>query len=156
MDAAIASVIAVFGTLLGSVITYTFQSRGAERAERFARSESLRQERLAAYSAFAGSLTELRRGLVSLWFRQQRDPGGSEAVGAALLEADRLGAAAEHARFRMQLLAADPGLVDLGDAAFATVGAIRRVADQRELAAQEQQVHEAVTAFISAASVQAR
>ncbi|GAB4054835.1 hypothetical protein [Catellatospora paridis] len=156
MDASIASVIAICGTLLGSVITYMFQRRGAERAERFARSERLHHERLAAYSAFAGALTELRRAVTSLWFRRQSDPSGGDAVTAAQMEADRLGAVAEQARFRVQLLAVDPDLVDLADAAFKSIGAIRRAVDRTELVEQEERFHEAVTAFITGASARVR
>ncbi|GHJ43429.1 hypothetical protein Cs7R123_07710 [Catellatospora sp. TT07R-123] len=156
MDASIASAIAVVGTLLGSVITYLFQSRGTRRAEQYARSETLRRERLAAYSAFAGALTDLRRGVVTLWFRQQRAPHGDDAVREASLDADRLGAVAEHARFRLQLLAADSRLVGLADAAFSSAGAIRQAVDRKELAEREGHFHDAVTAFITAASIEAR
>ncbi|MDQ4033704.1 MAG: hypothetical protein M3332_16240 [Actinomycetota bacterium] len=51
--------IAVAGTLLGSIVTYVFQRVNAGRAERFARQEPLRQERIATYSGFAGAITEL-------------------------------------------------------------------------------------------------
>jgi hypothetical protein len=156
VDASIASVIAICGTLLGSAITYLFQRLGAGRSERFASSERLRHERLAAYSAFAGAVTELRRGVISLWFRLQDDPRGGDAVTSALVEADRLGAVADHARFRVQLVAEDPVLVTLADAAFEPVAAIRRAADRKELVEHERQSHEAVAAFIAAASAQVR
>ena len=42
------------GTLLGSTVTYVFQRVNAGRVEKFARDERLRQERIAAYSGFAG------------------------------------------------------------------------------------------------------
>lgn len=54
MQGLLASVIAVVGTLLGSTVTYVFQRVNAGRVERFARDERLRQERIAAYSGFAG------------------------------------------------------------------------------------------------------
>ncbi|HZM77812.1 MAG TPA: hypothetical protein VFC19_19005 [Candidatus Limnocylindrales bacterium] len=74
MDAVFASLIAVVGTLLGSAITFLFQQRTAERNESFARSQRLRSERLAIYSAFAAVLTEHRNALVKVWHLQQRDP----------------------------------------------------------------------------------
>ena len=156
MEATIASVIAVCGTLLGSTVTYLFQHRGAERAERFARSERLRQERMAAYGAFAGAMTELRRSVITLWFRRQRDPGGSDTVAAALLDADRFGAAADHARFRVQLIAGEPALVALADAAFEPVDAIRQAADRNELLAHEHRANETIAAFIAAGGAQVR
>jgi hypothetical protein len=54
MQGLLASVIAVVGTLLGFTVTYVFQRVNADRVERFARDERLRQERIAAYSGFAG------------------------------------------------------------------------------------------------------
>jgi len=48
MEALIA-VIAVAGTLLGSLVTYVFQQKGAERAERFAKAERRREEQLRSY-----------------------------------------------------------------------------------------------------------
>jgi membrane protein YqaA with SNARE-associated domain len=66
------SLIAVIGTLLGSTITYLFQRSHAGRAEAVARSERLRQDRIVAYSEFAGTITELRRGVITLWFHRLR------------------------------------------------------------------------------------
>ncbi len=54
MQGLLASVIAVVGMLLGSTVTFVFQRVNAGRVERFARDERLRQERIAAYSGFAG------------------------------------------------------------------------------------------------------
>lgn len=44
MEVLLASLIAVIGTLLGSVTTYLFQRQTVERAERFARQERVRQD----------------------------------------------------------------------------------------------------------------
>ncbi|MFJ3310885.1 hypothetical protein ACIPSA_49725 [Streptomyces sp. NPDC086549] len=56
MESIIASAIAVLGTLLGSGITLAFQQRTTDRSHQFTRREKLRQERLDAYSAYAGAL----------------------------------------------------------------------------------------------------
>jgi hypothetical protein len=111
----------IAGTLLGSVISYLFQSRAATRTEAFARDERLRQEHLSACTAFAASLTELKRGLVTLWFYVQRGEEGADYQ-AARIECDRLGASAEAARFRVQLVSGDARLMDLADAAFTPSG----------------------------------
>lgn len=42
VDGFLVSIIAVTGTLLGSIVTYTFQRLSAQRAESFARDERLR------------------------------------------------------------------------------------------------------------------
>ncbi|MER7664471.1 hypothetical protein [Streptomyces sp. NPDC096193] len=56
------AVIAVIGTLLGSLITHVFQRQTTERAAQLARSEQLRQDRISAYSAFAGALVDTGAG----------------------------------------------------------------------------------------------
>jgi hypothetical protein len=152
----LASVIAVAGTLLGSIVTYVFQRVNAGRAERFAREERLRQERIATYSGFAGAITELRRGVISLWFVRQRDDAPRPELYAARTEADRLGAAADHARFRVQLLAEDPDLVALADAAFEPIGAIHHAADRAELVNHENRCQDLLEMFITAAGAQVR
>jgi hypothetical protein len=153
VDALPASLIAVAGTLLGSIVSYVFQRRTSEHAEWLARHERLRQERIAAYSAFAGAITDLRRGVINRWFRKQEDPEGYEAL-AALKESDRLGAAANHARFRVQLVAQDPELVALADAVFEPIGAAARAADQAELVEHESRCQQKLKEFITAAGVQ--
>ena len=112
--------IGVAATLLGSFTTYLFQSRTAERFQGHEREERLRQEQL---DACATAMTELKRSLVTLWFYRQRDARTADYL-AARIEGDRLGASAEAARFRLQLVTGDPRLVRLADAAFTAVGAI--------------------------------
>jgi hypothetical protein len=154
VDLLFASIIAVAGTLLGSTTTYVFQRLTAGHAEEFARNEQLRQERLAAYSAFAGAITELRQGVVAVWFRQHRDHPDPEGVYALQAKADRLGAAADHARFRVQMLARDPDLVRRADAVREPIDAIFEAADLPELKTHETRCQELVKAFIAAAGDQ--
>ena len=68
VNALLAGLIGVAATLLGSFTTYLFQSRTAERAQSFERDERLRYEQVNACSAFASAMTELKRGLITLWF----------------------------------------------------------------------------------------
>ncbi|WP_374778105.1 hypothetical protein OG756_40080 [Streptomyces sp. NBC_01310] len=155
MEALLASLIAVAGTLLGSVFTFAFQRRTSAQAEAFARAQHLRQERLTAYSAYAGAVTALKQATVLLWMRRQEDPDSSEAeTRQAFTECDRLGAATENARFRVQLLAEDRSLVALAASAFAAVGPIRSAPTRTALAACEQDLENALDAFIGAAAVQ--
>jgi hypothetical protein len=155
VNAALASLIAVAGTLLGSLITYRFQRLSTDRAEAFARGERLREERLATYSAFAGAISDLRRAVITLWFRQ-RDKAEEHELAAAWVEADRLGAAAAHARFRVQLVAEDADLVALADAAFEPIGAIGAARDRNELLEHENKCQDALKAFITAAAAHVR
>ena len=154
MNAALTGVIGVAATLLGSFTTYLFQSRTAERAEVFAREERLRQEQLIACSAYAASLTDLKRGLISLWFQREREgePGWREAR----TQADQLGASAEAARFRVQLVSGDSQLMMLADSAFAALGAIRTASDRTEMAEVEKQFEGAVKEFVVAAGARLR
>ncbi|MEW2418606.1 hypothetical protein AB0953_33665 [Streptomyces sp. NPDC046866] len=157
--AVLSSAVAVGGTLIGSWSTYVFQRRTAERAEAVNREERLRQERLAAFSTYAAAVTELKRGLITLWFRRRRalrDQGTREELQAAQLDSDRLGAAAEAAGFRLRLVADDPGLRPLMTAITTHLGAISHAPDRQAVIAIEARFEEAVTAFIDAAATRVR
>src|SRR5215471_18592766 len=119
VTAVYASLIAVFGTLLGSVSTYLLQQRGAAQAEASKHKERLRQDRLAACIEFATAVNELKRGVVAAWLRRKRPA----AHRAAVAEADRLGSLAEAARFRLLLVSGQPE--PLADAAFGYMGTLR-------------------------------
>jgi hypothetical protein len=154
VNAVLTGVIGVAATLLGSFSTYLFQSQTARRAEAFTRDERLRQEQLTACSAYAGSLTDLKRGLITLWFHRQ-DPAGP-VWQAIRVECDQLGATAEAARFRVQLASGDPELMMLADSAFASIGAIHTASDRNEMAAVERRFESAVKDFVAAAAAQLR
>lgn len=154
MNAVLTGIIGVAATLLGSFSTYLFQSRTAKRAAEFAREERLHQEQLSACTAFAVALSELKRGLVTLWFAGQR--GHDADYQATQVQCDRLGASAEAARFRVQLVSGGPGLMSLADSAFTAVGAIGRTAERDELREQEDRFEAAVKEFIAAAAARLR
>ncbi|MEV0118050.1 hypothetical protein AB0H77_33220 [Streptomyces sp. NPDC050844] len=145
--------IAVGGTLLGSIITFTFQRRSSAQADLFARSQQLRQERMTTYSAYAGAVTTLKQGTVALWFCLQGDADSPERR-QAFTECDRLGAAAENAQFRVRLLAEDDRLIALAASAFDAIGPIRRASTRTELAEREADLQSALSTFITAAAVQ--
>jgi hypothetical protein len=151
VNALLAGLIGIAATLLGSFTTYLFQSRTAERAQAFERDERLRYEQVNACSAYATAMTELKRGLITLWFYQRRDAAGADYL-ATRIECDRLGASAEAARFRVQLVLGDPEVMRLADAAFTAAGALSRSADRDELRERENRFEIAVTLFMHAAS----
>lgn len=134
MSAVLVSLIAVAGTLLGSLSTYLFQRRTALHAETVARNERLRQDRLAACGTFAAAVTEVKRAVITAWFR--RDVQDDKWLDA-MTEADRFGAAAEGAYIRMQLLTDDPNLVHLADALSGQIAVVRAAADKTELERRE-------------------
>jgi hypothetical protein len=155
VNALLAGLIGIAATLLGSFTTYLFQSRTAERAQSFERDERLRDEQVNACSSFASAMTELKRGLTTLWFHRQRDAAGPDYL-ATHIECDRLGATAEAARFRVQLIWGDPEVEMLADAAFTAVGALSSSPDRSELRERENRFEAAVTMFIHAAAERLR
>ncbi|GII30665.1 hypothetical protein Pmi06nite_41070 [Planotetraspora mira] len=136
----------MFGTLFGSFSTYLFQQRTVRRAEAGARQEWLRRERVAAYSEFAAALTELKRAIVAVWLSQS----DAAAHMQLLDDADRLGALAETARFRLRLLSGGPE--PLADTAFTHIDALRHASDRDELKIRENEFESAVSEFVTDAS----
>lgn len=116
-----------------------------------ARSEKLRNERLASCSAFATALTDLKRAVVSLWFQRRDDPE-SKGTRLAWIEADRLGATAEAARFNMLLLLPESSLERLANDAFDSIERIGRASERADLIPAEQRFSDAVKSFIEAAA----
>jgi hypothetical protein len=151
MEASYAAIIAVVGTLLGSITTHLLQHRIAAEQAAAIRSERSRQEQLAACSAFAGALTELKRAVITLWFRRH-DSGRAEETRSAGVDADRLGAAAEAARFRMLIVLDDPSLAELADNALASISAIGEAAERDALVPAEEQFAATMNSFVTAAA----
>ncbi|WP_030935430.1 hypothetical protein [Streptomyces sp. NRRL S-646] len=132
MEVVATSVIAVFGTLLGSALTYVFQRRTADRAQQFTRNERLRQERIEAYCAFAGALANYRRGQMDLWFAR-RDRLPESELRDLRREEQALRAAALEAMFRVELLTEEPGPVEAGRQALESIDRINRAGTRAEL-----------------------
>ncbi|MFJ9434064.1 protein kilB [Streptomyces sp. NPDC101490] len=78
MEAVVASVIAVLGTLLGAVVAGLLQHRMARRERTAVQASELRRERLAAVTALVAALAEHRR---AMWVREDlRLSGAAEAA----------------------------------------------------------------------------
>ncbi|MDX2702658.1 hypothetical protein PV350_07315 [Streptomyces sp. PA03-6a] len=103
------SVVAVAGTLLGAVVTYPFQRLAAKQ-------QRLRDERIAAYTAFASAVEDFRWGQAERYFSKQRDPDG-EATRLAYQEGHRLRTNAWQAFYRIKLVTNDADLVAHAEAA---------------------------------------
>jgi hypothetical protein len=142
------SLIAVAGTLLGSVSTYLFQRRTAARTEGAAREERLRQERLLACSEFLTAVAELKRAAISAWFRRE-DKG--EEWRSAMVEADRSGAAAESAHARLTLTVGDSSVHGAARELFASITVLREAVDKGDMENRELEYEAKRTAFIDAA-----
>jgi hypothetical protein len=146
VDGLVTSLVAVGGTLAGSGLTYLFGWFTARRAERVTRAERLRQDRIAAITTFAGAITGLRQAVITLWFARRNGPAPDEQT-----EADKRGAAADHARFTVRLLLDDPEALRLADDAFESITAIGGAADLTELKSHEERNQAGLNAFIEAA-----
>jgi hypothetical protein len=109
MENTLLAIIAVAGTLLGSVVAYLFQRKSSAQAEVFAHQQQLRAERMTAYSYFAGAISEGLRGELNRWHRAEGNPDSPEALDARL-ESYRLRSISLHAMYRVQLVAADQAL----------------------------------------------
>ncbi|HKT60537.1 MAG TPA: protein kilB [Gemmatimonadales bacterium] len=72
------ALLAVAGTLLGSIVTGTFQHLSAGRAERTAAAEQLRRERLEAVTALAAAGSDHRRALRMRGLARLRDADEAE------------------------------------------------------------------------------
>ncbi|MGK5530455.1 hypothetical protein [Streptomyces sp. URMC 129] len=151
MEAVWTGVVAVVGTLLGSVITHVFQRLASERGELFARSEALRQERIATYSAFAAAVEDYRRGQADRWFRRLEDPEG-EAFAAAREEAHRLRTAARQALYRVKLLTDDDEVVLAAEHAYQCTRDLVTSQGRAERQARDAEAKQALEAFVSRAS----
>ncbi|ATW49642.1 hypothetical protein [Streptomyces peucetius] len=132
METIIASAIAVLGTLLGSGLTLALQQRTADKGHQFTRRERLRQERLDAYSAYAGALINYRRCLVHLWFCEHEQPP-HEDPGVVRVRAYDLRSNAQEALFRVQMLTDDEALSQAAEAVLADVTTLPKTDSRTEL-----------------------
>ncbi|RKN43246.1 hypothetical protein [Streptomyces hoynatensis] len=151
MEAVWASVVAVVGTLLGSVSTYAFQRLASRRSESFTRSEALRQERIDTFSAFAAAVEEYRRGQADRWHRRQEDPDG-EGYAAARSEAHRLRTAARQALYRVKLLTGDPEVLLAAERAYDCTRDVPKARDWAKHEARITSSKEAIEGFVARAS----
>ena len=103
MDTAVAAIIAVVGTLLGSALTYLFQQRTTEHVAALGTQERARQERLDAYAAFGGSAVRCRVASLDVWHRQD-DASSEDVQRLARAEFYRARAELVDAELRVQLV----------------------------------------------------
>ena len=125
------SVVAVVGTLLGSLATHYFQRRNRADAERFERNERLRQERVSAYTTYGGALVSLRRAQIDRWYaiHERRDNADPDAI---RYETYRFRTEALEAMFRVQLVTESRELITVAQQAIDSVDrvSVRTPADE--------------------------
>ncbi len=154
MAAAVAAIIAVAGTLLGSALTYIFQLRASQQAEASAFQRELRAERTSAYSAFLAAVTEWKNAQID-WYSHRNDSGG-DIRQAARIESYRLKGVAQAALSRVQLVAGDRALVIAADQAFELTRPIHDAQNGDELQEKAGRAEQAVNSFIALAAADAQ
>ncbi|MER7621354.1 hypothetical protein [Streptomyces sp. NPDC126503] len=133
------------------IATHWFQGRAAERTAALARSEQLRQERIATFSEFAGALVDYRHSQNDRWFRAAEAPGSEEAE-ESRFASYRQRTAARQALFRVQLVCDDPEVRRLAEAAFEETHCMHEAADAQERTRRSDRAKQALARFVTAAA----
>lgn len=107
MAAISASVVAVLGTLLGSLATYWIQRSTVRQQQALAGAERRRQERVDAISAYAEAVTTYRRVKMDRWHSVDESRDDRDALRRHDYE---VRATAVSARLRVELLVDDQDL----------------------------------------------
>jgi hypothetical protein len=147
----VSAIIAVIGTLLGATAAYLFQRIDANRRDIIARTERLRQERLAVYTELAATVTDLRRAAHDRWYRHQEDPQ-APAFAAARDHYYKVYAVARNVQLKLRLLTDDTDLVDAARQAWESATEIKDTDTEHERRRKGEQAKQALDAFIVAAS----
>ena len=149
VNSIIASLAAILGVVLGSVLTYLFQARNARQAQEFARDQRLWQERLTAYSEFAGVVTDFRRSENDRWHREQEDPQGAPFI-SARDESYQLRAKATAALCRVQLVGGDTALSQLAEKALNATTEVHMATGEDDRARRGEKARLALQDFLMA------
>jgi hypothetical protein len=149
----ISAIIAVAGTLLGSALTYLFQSKASARADASAFQREVRTERMSAYSSYSTALTEFRRGQLDWYNRGKEDPSGAATL-AARVESYRLRGIAETALAQIRLVASDPALVTAANEAYELTRPVHYAEDGADLDSRTENAKKAVDRFVSLAAAE--
>jgi hypothetical protein len=147
-----ASVIAVLGTLGGATASYLFQGKTSERNESKARDERLRQERLTAYSSFAGAVMDLRgiqyhRGYSRMTVEDQHLDRSSIRA-----ESSQLRSVAWTAFYRFKLTSPDQQLTNLATRAVKEAVDVADASDKVDLKKRSERARARIDEFIGAAA----
>ncbi|MGC0210987.1 hypothetical protein [Streptomyces levis] len=152
MQAVLVALIAVLGTLGGSVVTGLLQRRHADRAAELARRDRQQQEQRAAICGLAEALVELRRRQIWRW-STRRDYGTENdtyrEAKDACFEARTTSRAC---LLRLRLAGVPEQVVHLAGDAFEASIVIEEAASHAELTARAEVSMAAMDAFVAAAA----
>ncbi|MFI7703942.1 hypothetical protein [Nonomuraea sp. NPDC049480] len=148
---AVLAVVAVAGTLLGSIVTHWLQRRMTDQMEMRSRDSNLRQERIEAYGAFAVASTTYRQARITRWYRAQDDAEGP-TYHEARAESDRAQGAALHALFRAQIIAGDNDVTACAKSVLETIDEMRPTLSRPEFDAKVKESDHLLAQFVDHAS----
>ncbi|MEV5570537.1 hypothetical protein AB0L06_10825 [Spirillospora sp. NPDC052269] len=151
MGAAVTSLIAVVGTLLGSLVTYSFQRRISERTEKFSLERQLREQQVSVLSEFARAVADYRGGQTDLWHRANEN-AGSAAHEEARLRSHRLRAVVNQELYRLKILVSDPALTQAAEAALASIWNLPDHEDRRSFEDGRLQSSHAIDQYVQLAN----
>lgn len=146
--------IAVVGTLGGATASYLFQGKISERSQSTARGEQLRQERLAAYSSFAGAVMDLRRTQYDRGYSRMTQNGPQLDRSDIIAESSRLRSVTWTAFYRFKLTSPDAELTEFARGAVEDAFDVADASDKADLKARSEQARARIDAFISTAAKQ--
>ncbi|MFF1562025.1 hypothetical protein ACFVY1_00595 [Streptomyces sp. NPDC058293] len=144
-----ASVIAVFGTLLGALVTHRQQLKSARLTAVMAREERVRQDRLDVYAAYGGALMDYRRCLMDHWYAEREGRHEEDLIALRRASFEQR-AAAQEAMFRVELLTTGSALIDAGRQALTGVTGLRSAETTEAFDEARAVSRRAIYAFITA------
>ncbi|MBF6176129.1 hypothetical protein [Nocardia blacklockiae] len=149
MTAVYSALIAVSGTLLGSILTFVFQQRTADRNALNGFAEQLRRDRLEAFHAFSVAASKFRHAQIERWYLIHENAESSpEQLDEAKRQSYRLRTELKEVLLRVELVALEPRLRELGTAVVDAIRPIHRPATHAEHAALSDEAAGAIRAFV--------
>jgi hypothetical protein len=150
------SLLAVVGTLLGTLggatLSYVLERRLTERNEAKAQSTQLRQERLAACSAFAAAVMDLRGAQYDRVHSRLKDVTGTSDRSAVKAEASRLRSVMWSTLYRFRLTSPGVQLTGLAEDAAKEAVNLEDARDRADLSARSVRARERLDEFVTAAA----
>lgn len=140
MESVVAGIVGVAGVLLGAALTHRLQRTSAREERAWRDGQTARSELLEVSAGYAAAVSRVKRAVVAVRLSGKDSGRAAEA----LAEADRLGAEAEAARFRLEMVVDDAQVLAAADEAFAAAGALRSTPDHGALVEGERAFESAV------------
>jgi hypothetical protein len=152
MQAVLVALIAVMGTLGGSIVTGVLQRRHTDRAAALAHQERQRQEQRAAICDLAEALVELRRRQIWRWSTRRDYGTGNETYREAKDACFEARTESRACLLRVRLTGVPASVVDLAVVAFEASIIIEEASEEAELTQRAEVSRTAMDSFVAAAA----